>query len=296
MKVLVLGSGGQLGAELCRQLGTDALGFGRKDLDITDRPLAARTIRELNPQSVINAAAYTAVDKAEAEPELCEATNARAVGNLAEVCREVDCPLVQISTDYVFGADRSRRVPYREDDQPGPQGVYAKSKLSGEQQAAHAPKHIVVRTCGLYGRSTGKGASNFVETMLRLGSQHSAGDRPRLRVVNDQFCTPSYVPHVARAVLFLLSTSAYGTYHVVNQGSTTWYDFAREIFRLSRLDVDIEPISTAQYAARAPRPHYSVLDCGKYLALGGPALPAWQEALAEYLADRATWQTAQVRP
>jgi len=281
MKIFVLGGQGQLGSELCRKLGDGAVGLGRDELDITDRDKVLRAFRDWRPAAIVNTAAYTAVDKAELEPELCEAVNARGVANLADACRQADCPLVQISTDYVFGSGSPRTVPYREDEPTAPQGVYALSKLHGEQQAAGWAKPIIVRTCGLYGRVTSRNLGNFVETMLRL-----AASKPVLRVVDDQHCTPSYVPHVADAILFLLNTHAYGTYHVVNRGSTTWHEFACEILRQAGLKTHVEPISTAEYGAQAPRPHYSVLDCGKYLALGGPALPPWRQALAEYLAAR----------
>jgi dTDP-4-dehydrorhamnose reductase len=191
----------------------------------------------------------------------------------------LDCPLVQISTDYVFGGDAARRTPYRESDEPSPLGVYGWSKLEGERRAAGWAKHVIVRTCGLYGPAAPRSGGNFVATMLRLGRQ-----RGRLRVVADQCCTPTYVPHLAGAIRFLLGVGAPGLYHVVNAGATTWHDFAAEIFRQAGLAVSLEPITAAQYGAPAPRPAYSVLDTGKYHALpGAPPMPAWQKALAEYL-------------
>jgi dTDP-4-dehydrorhamnose reductase len=190
--------------------------------------------------------------------------------------------LVEISTDYVFGRDAARMTPYRETDEPGPQGVYGQTKLEAERVTAEWPKHLIVRTCGLYGRLGQRSAGNFVETMLRL----AAAGRP-LRVVADQHCAPTYVSHLARAIRFLAATVAFGTYHVVNRGQTTWCEFARELFRQAGLDVPVEPITTAQYGALAPRPAYSILDTAKYHGLAGcPAMPAWQDALAEYLACR----------
>ena len=279
LRIVVTGAEGQLGSELCRQLGPRALGLDVPALDLTDEKDLRTAIADLRPDAVIHTAAYTKVDKAEEEADLCWAINARAVLHLAEVCRELDCPLVQISTDYVFGGDAARRTPYRESDEPGPQGVYARSKLEGERRAAEWAKHLIVRTCGLYGPAAPRSAGNFVATMLRLGRQ-----RGQLRVVADQHCTPTYVPHLARAILFLLSTGAFGLYHVVSAGATTWYDFAAEILRQAGLAVRLEPIGTAEYGAPAPRPAYSVLDTGKYHALPGtPPMPTWQEALAEYL-------------
>jgi dTDP-4-dehydrorhamnose reductase len=279
MAVLVAGCEGQLGAELCRQLGAGAVGMDLPQLDLSDRDQVLATVRGLRPAAVVNTAAYTRVDQAEKEPGLCRAVNATGVGHLAEACREVDCPLVQISTDYVFAGDTGRDTPYAENDPVNPAGVYAITKFEGEQCAAAWAKHFIVRTCGLYGPPAPRSAGNFVATMLRLGRE-----RESLRIVRDQHCTPSYVPHLARAVRFLLSTDAYGLYHVVNGGATTWYDFAAEIFRLAGISIRLVPITTAEYGAPAPRPSYSVLDISKYHALPGcPRMPSWQEALAEHL-------------
>ena len=282
MTIVVTGSEGQLGSELCRQLGGEAVGLDRPRFELTDRDRVLKTLTGLGPRAVINTAAFTQVDRAEEEAERCRAVNALGVAHLVEACRKLDCVLVEISTDYVFGGDATRRVPYQETDEPRPQGVYARTKLEGEGYAAHWAKHFIVRTCGLYGRPGPRSTGNFVETMLGL-----AGQRRRLRVVCDQRCTPSYVPHVARAIRFLLGTEAYGTYHVANGGETTWYDFAAEIFRRSGLEVELEPVTTSEYGATAPRPAYSVLDTSKYPALSDrPAMPPWQAALAEYLAAR----------
>ncbi len=234
-----------------------------------------------SPRVVINAAAYTLVDQAEKEPELCNAVNATAVECLSDICTELDCTLVQISTDYVFGGP-AQNEPHGELDATCAQGRYAQSKLAAERLAAGCRRHFIVRTCGLYGCRDPRGkGGNFVDTMLRLGAE-----REVVRVVSDQQCTPSYVPHVARAIAFLFSTDAYGVYHVVNAGATTWFEFAGEIFRQAGLKARIEPITAAEYGAPAPRPSYSVLSTAKYRALGGPELPNWSIALAEYLALR----------
>jgi dTDP-4-dehydrorhamnose reductase len=303
-KCAVTGSQGQLGAELCRQV-APVVGLDLPEFDITDRDRVVSTIMQVRPEVVINTAAFTRVDEAEQQPALCRRVNVDGVGHLVEACRQLDCTLVQISTDYVFGRAAGRTTPYRETDDPGPLSVYGQTKLEAERLVAQWPKHFIVRTCGLYGRLGPRSAGNFAETMLRLAAtrapsgttrggawsrlgpdRRSAPGRP-LRVVNDQRCTPSYVPHVARAIRFLAATTAYGTYHIVNSGETTWYEFAKELFRQAGLNAAVDPITTAEYGALAPRPAYSVLDTGKYRSLSGcPAMPSWRDALAEYLAQK----------
>lgn len=285
MKTVVTGAYGQLGGELCRQLGADAIPLDIDTLDLTDGPAVVEKMLALNPGAIINCAAYTQVDKAETEPEKCRAVNATAVEHLARACGLLDCPLVQISTDYLFGAVVATPRPWREDDPPSPQGVYARTKLEGEQIAARHPKHLIVRTCGLYARPSDTKAVNFVRTMLRLGST-----RPELRIVADQCCTPTYVPHLARAIAFLVGAAGgratpWGIYHATNTGQTTWHEFAAEIFRQAGMQVAIQPITTAEYGAPAARPSYSVLDTAAYHRLGGPPMPDWKAALAEYFVE-----------
>ena len=278
-KIAVTGAQGQLGSELCRRLSGRAIPLDWPEFDLTNPDKMNETLHALHPSAVINTAAYTQVDRAEEESQRCWAINADGVGCLAKACEELDVPLVQISTDYVFGGDLTRSTPFREDDSPAPQGKYASSKLAGEQQASAWRQHIIVRSCGLYGKpGLNTAASNFVDTMLRLARQGKA-----LRVVADQHCTPTYVPHLATAVLFLLECRHFGIYHVVNSGLTTWHEFACETFRLAGLNPSVERITTAHYGAKAPRPLYSVLDTSKYRSLGGPEMPAWQVALKEYL-------------
>jgi len=288
MKIAVTGAYGQLGAELCRLLGDNAVALEIDTLDLTDGPAVISALMELAPDALVNCAAYTQVDRAEHEPAACEAVNVTAVEHLVGACGRLDCPLVQISTDYVFGGRSYRTAPLSEDEPPSPQGVYARSKLAGEQAAARLGKHLIVRTCGLYARPSDRRAANFVKTMLRLGSL-----RREVPVVCDQRCTPSYVPHVAEAVLSLLGIpvgqpAPWGIYHVTNAGATTWYEFAKEIFRLADMDVPVRPITTDQYAAAAPRPAYSVLDTTKYESLGGPPMPTWESALNSYIEQ---WKT-----
>lgn len=277
--VLVTGANGQLGTELMLLLGGQSVGLTQDDVDLTDFDGLRRAVRHQRPAWLINCAAYTAVDQAEEEPQLCHKVNAEAVGVLAEVCNEIGARLVQISTDYVFCQSAPERIPRGEEDAVDPRGVYAQSKYQGEQAAAQAAEHLVVRTCGLY--AGGPTQRNFVETMLRLAVQ-----RDELSVVDDQTCTPSSAKHVAQGIVELMRHDQRGLFHVVNQGETTWYGFAQKIFELSTLPVKVVPITSAQFAAKSPRPAYSVLSTARYESVGCRPLATWDEALAEYLRER----------
>lgn len=277
MRVVVVGAKGQLGSEICRQLGSRGIPLTRAELDLATAAEIPAILRRHRPTAVINTAAYTKVDQAESEPDRCRQVNALCVGTLAAACQALRCPFVQISSDYVFGADTRRRTPYVEEDRTGPLSVYGQTKCEGEREAARAEWHLIVRTCGLYGLPHDPAHTNFVATMLRL-----ARLRRPARVVDDQWCTPSFAPHVARAILELLGGEATGIWHVVNTGQTNWRDFAAEIFYRAGYSAEVTGISTAEYAALAPRPCYSVLDTTKLQHQLGRALPTWREALAEY--------------
>ncbi len=199
MRIAILGSQGQLGGELCRQLDGEAAPLSHAACDIANFAATRETLVRLSPDAVINAAAYTKVDLAETNPRECFLINAEAVANLAAICAGLDVPLVQVSTDYVYCGDSIRTMAFTEDEPPCPQGVYARSKLAGEQAAATCPKHLIVRTCGLYGRRSKATQTNFVDTMLGLGRQ-----RATVRVVADQHCTPSNVSDVAAGISALL--------------------------------------------------------------------------------------------
>jgi dTDP-4-dehydrorhamnose reductase len=283
MKYAVLGSAGQLGRDLCPRLSGDVVPLTRQQIDLA-RPSTVRPVlSDLRPDVVVNCAAYNFVDKAESEPDAAFAVNAWGVRELATVCRDLDCVLVHFSTDYVFGLDEGRKIPYRESEPPGPVSVYGLSKLTGEYVVrAICPRHFVIRTCGLYGvwGSGGKGG-NFVETMLRV-----AGQGKPLRVVADQTCTPSFTVDVATATAALVPTGRYGLYHVTNSGSCSWHDFARTIFQQAGVTADLTAIPSREYPAPARRPGYSVLAAGAYQAAGLPALRHWSDAVAAYLEER----------
>jgi dTDP-4-dehydrorhamnose reductase len=283
--LIILGADGQLGSACLRHWGDQAIGLTRAEVDLSQpTSLGGQLDQYLQPGStLINTAAYTKVDLAERETEreLCHTINAVAVSVLAQLCSARNVKLVQISTDYVFENDPPLGRPWTEDDQPLPHGIYAQSKLAGEQAASAARKHLIIRTCGLYGPLQKPGQGNFVNTMLRLGRE-----KPLLRVVNDQHCTPTYVADLVTGIEALLRVNAIGLYHVVNQGEVTWFDFARQILCSAGITTPIEPITTAQFGAAAPRPKYSVLSTAKLTAATGYQLPHWEAALARYLNDQ----------
>ena len=282
MRIVLLGSGGQLGTALTARFEGRVIALGSAAFDIADANQVRRIIPELCPEFVINAAAYNFVDRAEDEPDRAYAVNATGPRILAETCAALDVPLVHVSTDYVFGGVREDRIPYIETDAPTPTSQYAHSKLAGEEFVlAECSRHLVLRTSGLYGRAVSPGKGNFVETMLRLGRERGA-----VSVVDDQWCTPTSAADLAESIAELIPTHQYGLYHATNVGSTTWCGFAREIFRLAGIAVAVTPITTPQFRAKAARPSYSVLNCSKLEAAIGRPMRPWQEALAEYLKSR----------
>ncbi|HUG20152.1 MAG TPA: dTDP-4-dehydrorhamnose reductase [Planctomycetaceae bacterium] len=283
MTVAIVGGYGQLGTALQRVLGERCVPLSRTDCDLLHFDHAEHSLEQLQPRVIVNCAAYNYVDKAEAEREPAFALNCEAPGRLAESCERRGMVLVHISTDYVFGrdnlGDESLRKPFDETTVPLPDSIYGASKLAGEKLVReHCGKHFVLRTCGLYGHRLAQGKGNFVETMLRLGAE-----RDELKVVNDQRCTPTSAADLAEAIAEMLETDAYGLYHATNSGETTWFDFAREIFRVKKMNVRVEPISSEEFGAAAPRPPYSVLDCHKLTRTLGRDLPPWNESLSRYL-------------
>ena len=290
MTTAVIGASGQLGTDLPQFLRGEVVPICHSDMELTDSDSIGSCLDRIRPKVVINTAAYNLVDKAEDEGLQAMAVNFLGPTQLARWCLKNDATLVHFSTDYVFGAASSDQAetaslsPRRETDLAVPDSVYAASKLAGENMVRSiCPRHFVLRTCGLYGvaATLGAGKGNFVETMLRLGSE-----RDELAVVNDQHCTPTSTCDLAQATAELIETEKFGLYHATNSGATTWHDLAAEIFRQARIDVQLRTLTTAEFGAKAARPVFSVLNCEKLeSAIGRPMRP-WQDALRQYLADR----------
>jgi dTDP-4-dehydrorhamnose reductase len=275
MRLLVTGSRGQLGRALQRlapSLGHEFIGYDLPELDITDAAAVRAVVRKARPEVVINCAAFTAVDAAEADEATALAVNGTAVASIAAAADEAGATLVQISTDYVF--DGAARRPYREDDAVNPLSAYGRTKLAGERAAAAARRHLIVRTAWLFGEG-----ANFVGAIRR---QIESGQRT-LRVVADQRGCPTFAGDLAGALLRLLEAGAPGLVHAVNAGDATWLEFAGEIVRQLRADVEVVPITTSEAARPAHRPQYSVLDASRFRAITGATLPPWQHALARHL-------------
>ena len=275
MKILITGSNGMLGHDLIEVLKDkhELLLTTSKTLDITDGDSVMDFIVKSNPDIVINSAAYTDVDGCESNPDLAYNVNGEGVKNLALACREVDCPLVHISTDYVFNGQNDR--PWVEDDEIGPISIYGKSKLKGEEHIKEIlEKYFIVRTAWLYGVN----GRNFPRTMLELAQNHS-----EITVVYDEVGTPTYTPDLAKGISKLIETDYYGTYHLTNSGNCSWCEFARYIFEVADVDVNVIPVTASEFARPAPRPSYSVLENRNWVENGFEPLRNYKEAIKEYI-------------
>jgi len=273
MRLLVLGAAGMLGSDVVAAAREhEVIGVSRRETDVLDVAALEHAVRANRPQAVVNCAAYTDVDGAEADEDGAMAVNAVGALNVAEAAAEVGATVVYPSTDYVF--DGSKREPYVESDRVCPRSAYGRSKLEGELATATVPRHLIVRTAWLFGTH----GRNFVDTMLR------AAERGALKVVDDQVGCPTYTRHLAGAILRMVESTT-GIVHVAGSGQCSWYEFARAIFRGTRLDVDLQPCTTADFPRPASRPAYSVLRSERPDV---PALPPWQKGLDEYLAERVT--------
>lgn len=277
MRILVTGAAGLLGREvvaLAAARGHDVVAAAREMLDVTDGEAAARVLADVRPGAVVHCAAYTAVDRAEEEPELAMRVNGRGTAHVAQAAAGAGARLVTISSDYVFDGSADG-IPYRPQDSPGPLSIYGRSKLEGERIAlASSPGALVVRTSWLYGA----GGPSFVTGMLERGRNGAP-----LRVVDDQRGRPTWTRNAAAGVLDLLHRRARGIWHVADGGDATWLELAREAFRLRGVETPLGPISTEAWGAASPRPRYSVLDVSGTEALLGRAMTDWRVALACFL-------------
>jgi dTDP-4-dehydrorhamnose reductase len=281
MVVLVTGANGQLGQAIQSVVGNypsiDFVFCSSTELNITDKNNCETIFEKHKPLFCINAAAYTAVDKAESEPEKSYAINVTGAQNVAEVCKTYNTTLLHVSTDFVF--DGLANQPYLEDDVPYPTGVYGVTKLQGEQAIQNTwEKHFIVRTSWVYSQF----ANNFMKTMLRL-----ALERDSLSVVSDQIGTPTNAVDLAECLLTIISAQHptpntqhfFGIYNFSNEGHCSWYDFAKEIFKVNNISINLQPIPTTAYPTPAKRPAYSVLDKSKIKMVFGIKIKNWKESL-----------------
>jgi len=278
MRILVTGSGGQLGYDVMKVLkqhNIDCLGADRAKLDITDYLSAHKFITAYNPDVIIHCAAYTAVDKAEDDVECCRRVNALGTENIAKICHEINAKMVYISTDYVFSG--SGEQFYEVDDETGPANVYGLTKLEGERIVRSLlTKYFIVRISWVFGYN----GNNFVKTMLKLGETHS-----ELTVVADQIGSPTYTADLAALLYDMAVTDKYGIYHATNEGICSWAEFAREIFKQAGMLVKVNPIPASKYPTKASRPFNSRMSKAKLTKNGFKNLPNWQDALKRYLQE-----------
>lgn len=278
MKVLVTGVKGQLGHDVMNELarrGIQSVGVDIDEMDITDGASVERVVREAAPDAVIHCAAYTAVDAAEENEALCRRVNAEGPRNIAVVCRALDIKMLYISTDYVFSGDGDR--PWEPDDEKNPQSVYGQTKYEGELAVQELlDKYFIVRIAWVFGIN----GKNFVKTMLKLSENHDT-----IRVVNDQFGSPTYTYDLARLLVDMVLTDKYGVYHATNEGICSWYEFACAIFKEAGISVNVVPVTTAEYGAKAKRPANSRMNKDKLTQTGFEKLPLWQDALKRYIQE-----------
>lgn len=276
MKILVTGVRGQLGYDVVQEgesRGLEMFGTDVDNMDITDAGQVKRVIEEYKPDAVIHCAAYTAVDAAEDNQELCRKINVDGTRNIAEVCKDMDIPMMYFSTDYIF--DGQGENFWKEDDPKKPLNVYGQTKYEGELAVQElAEKYFILRISWVFGVN----GNNFIKTMLRVGPQ-----RGEVGVVADQIGSPTYTYDLAKLVIDMIQTDKYGAYHVTNEGICSWYEFACEVFKQAGLDVKVNPLTTAEYPAKAARPFNSRMSKDKLINAGFDMLPSWQDALKRYL-------------
>lgn len=278
MKVLVTGATGQLGYDVMNELkkrGHTGIGTNTKEMDITDAKKVKQVITASGVEAVIHCAAYTAVDAAEDNEELCRKVNVIGTENIAKVCKVNNLKMMYISTDYVFDGQGER--PWEPEDERHPLNVYGQSKYEGELAVeTNVEKYFIVRISWVFGLN----GKNFVKTMLNLGKT-----KDEISVVNDQTGSPTYTYDLARLLVDMIETECYGRYHATNEGFCTWYEFACEIFRQSGIDIKVNPVTSDKFPAKAKRPFNSRMNKDKLNKNGFVHLPGWQDALKRYLAE-----------
>ena len=242
------------------------------ELDITDKKAVENYVSRNDIDTIVNCAAYTAVDAAEDNVDLCRRVNAEGTVNIAKMCKALDCKLMYISTDYVFNGQGER--PWEPDDEREPLNVYGQTKYEGELSVEKLAKYFIVRIAWVFGIN----GKNFIKTMLKLAENHK-----ELNVVNDQTGSPTYTYDLAVLLVDMVETEKYGRYHATNEGLCTWYEFAQEIFRQAGVDVKVNPVASEEFPAKAERPHNSRMDKSKLTENGFALLPTWQDALKRYL-------------
>lgn len=275
MRVLVTGVKGQLGFDIvkeCESRNIEAIGVDIDEMDITNPVQVAEVIKAAQVDAVIHCAAWTAVDKAEDEVELCRRVNQGGPKNIADVCEELDIPMMYFSTDYVF--DGQGTEPWMEYAERNPLNVYGQTKYEGELEVERLKKHFIIRISWVFGIN----GQNFIKTMLRLGKE-----RGEVSVVNDQIGSPTYTYDLAKLCVDMIQTDKYGTYHATNQGYCSWYEFACEIFRQAGMDVKVTPVDSTMFPAKAVRPKNSRMNQTELDKNGFNRLPSWQDALKRYL-------------
>ena len=278
MKVLVTGYNGQLGYDVIKELNSrhiDCKGVDMADFDITDRKSTEEYINNYAPDTVVHCAAYTAVDKAEDNEELCRKVNVDGTENIAIACKKIDAAMVYISTDYVYGGRGNE--PFEPTDATDPKSVYGRTKLEGENAVRnYVDRHFIIRTSWVYGIN----GNNFVKTMLKLAQTHD-----EIKVVDDQIGTPTYTPDLSRLICDLILTDKYGTYHGTNENFCSWAEFAAAIMKKGGCKTVITPIPSSEYPAKAERPLNSRLSKICLDNAGIKRLPTWQDALDRYFAE-----------
>ena len=286
MKVLVTGVKGQLGYDVVRELekrGHTAVGVDIDEMDITDAAAVERVLTETQPEAVIHCSAFTAVDRAEDETELCRRVNVEGTENIAKICKKLDCKMLYLSTDYIFSGDGER--PWEPDDEASPLNAYGQSKYDGELALKkYVEKYFIVRISWVFGIN----GNNFIKTMLRLGRENGA-----VKVVDDQIGSPTYTYDLSRLLVDMIESDRYGAYHATNEGICSWYEFAKEIFRAAGMnDVSVTPVKSGEFPVKAKRPKNSRMSKEKLVANGFTLLPAWQDAVVRYMKELEVFENA----